>query len=63
MGDVEFIVLFIAQVCGINFGSPNYNKSKEYKSMCVERMVNCAVKEDGKMTTENAQSCARKEAI
>lgn len=63
MGDVEFIVLFIAQVCGVHLGSPNYNKSKEYKSMCIERMVNCAIKEDGKMTPENAKKCAKEEVL
>ncbi len=60
MIEIELTIAAIAYACGVNIGSPDFSKSAEYKSVCIEKVVNCSVELGGNIERDRLSMCIKK---
>jgi hypothetical protein len=60
MREMELIIAAIAYACGISSNSPDFGRSMEQKTMCIEKVVNCAVGPGGDIDREILAKCIKK---
>lgn len=63
MDSIESVINLIAYVCGVNMSSPNFKKSADYKSICIEQIVNCAVGLKGEIEKEQLDRCIKTKIV